>query len=383
MSDTITREDRRSALDAFAHSGSTDNSQALVSVQRAAMPEPVYGSREVSTKRDEAGILQRIRVLAAAAGSSWYYRFPVKNRKQNRTDWIEGPSIELALDLARIYGNCHVDCRAEDYGNVILFHARFHDVETGFSLTRPFQQRRGAAKLGGDDVGRRDEIDFSIGASKAIRNVVVNALKTYANFAFEEARDAIVEKIGKNIERWRTDTIEHLRVDLPRVEAVIGRPAAAWLAPDIARVRAMGKAIEEGMATWDETFPPLGGIVQEAADAGQAALDKFADERSMLDTASTVASSGGADAANESPSPAASATRDVRFEIIDKLIKLTTEPGTVQDRLEALDTASVMLNDLYPANAEFLKLAVTTSVKVIKNELAAVAARNYLKGMVK
>jgi len=368
-------------LDAFAHSTSTGNEQALVEVRRAPPPDVVYGSREVSTKRDEAGVLQRIRVLAAAAGSSWYYRYPVKNRKLNRTDWIEGPSIELALDIARIYGNCHVDCRAEDYGNTILFHARFHDVESGFSLTRPFQQRRGASKLGGDDVGRRDEIDFSIGASKAIRNVIVNALKTYANFAHEEARDAIVEKIGKNIERWRTDTLANLRVDVKRVEAVIGRPAGVWLAPDIARVRAMGKAIEEGMASWDDTFPPLGDKVEAAAQAGQAALDQFADERSMVGAAGTVASSSGkADAGSASTDPAAAP----RQEIIDKLIRLAGDKGTPAERLEVLDVTSTMLRDLYPAGPdnEFVKTAVLNTAKVIKGEMSSALARQYLEGLV-
>lgn len=375
MSDVM--EDRRSLLDAFANSQPTDNSQALATVTRAAPPDVVYGSREVSTRRDESGILQRIRVLAAAAGSSWYYRYPVKNRKLNRTDWIEGPSIELALDIARIYGNCHVDCRAEDYGNVILFHARFHDVESGFSLTRPFQQRRGAAKMGGGDEGRNAEIDFSIGASKAIRNVVVNALKTYANFAFEEAREAIVEKIGKNIERWRADTVAHLKVDLPRVEMVIGRPASAWLAPDIARVRAMGKAIEDGMATWDETFPPLGGrkdeTLHEALDAGHAALDKFAS-----DAASTASGGDEADAGAQQTAASASAPR---AEIIDKLLHLAAEKSAKQDRLEVLDVTSTMLGDLYPADAAFVKEAVLRTSKIINDDMKPPLARKYLEGL--
>jgi hypothetical protein len=42
--------------------------------------------------------------LAAAAGSDWFYRFPVK-KKDGGQDWIEGPSIKLANDIARIFGN--------------------------------------------------------------------------------------------------------------------------------------------------------------------------------------------------------------------------------------------------------------------------------------
>ena len=42
-----------------------------------------------------------------------------------------------------------------------------------------------------------------------------------------------------------------------RVERILGRAAKDWLAPDIARVIAMGKAISDGMATLEETFPPI------------------------------------------------------------------------------------------------------------------------------
>ena len=33
-------------------------------------------------------------------------------QKKGTTDYIEGPSIKMANDLARLYGNCDVDCRA-------------------------------------------------------------------------------------------------------------------------------------------------------------------------------------------------------------------------------------------------------------------------------
>jgi hypothetical protein len=37
---------------------------------------------------------------------------------------------------------------------------------------------------------------------------------------------------------------------------VVGRTHKDWLATDIARIVAMGKAVSDGMATVDETFPP-------------------------------------------------------------------------------------------------------------------------------
>ena len=275
MSDTYTREERRSALDEFATMAETPaDAQLPVVAPPSALPA-VYGAQKLAIMRDERRVLSRIRELAAAAGEDWYYRFPVKNRKKGTTDYVEGPTIKLANDIARIYGNCEVDCRATDLGTVTLYHARFIDLETGFALTRPFQQRKGVAKMG-DDGGRNDDASFQIGASKAIRNVVCNALQTYSDFAFVEAKSAIIDKIGKNLAGWRQRAVERISAltTLDRVEAVVGRPAAEWLAPDVARVIAMGKAINDGMASIDETFPPLG--KQPLGDAD--GLDKFASE---------------------------------------------------------------------------------------------------------
>lgn len=386
MSDTATREERRSALDDFADVKTDSSGGAMVPAAAGAQPTNlVFGAQAVAVRRDERTVLAKVKTLAAAAGDDWYYRFPVKDNKTGKTSWIEGPSIKLANDIARLYGNCEVDCRAQDFGNVILFHARFVDLETGFALTRPFQQRKGASKLGGSDEARREDITFQIGASKAIRNVVVNALQTFADFAFEEAKQALVDKIGRDIERWRTRTIERIsaRVDLKRVEAVIGRPADKWLAPDIARVIAMGKAVDDGMATWEETFPPLGPPPQTEPD--QAALDKFAgeaDEKKQFDAASTAGVEQTAAATEQAPLPSAAAVAD-QPEIIDKLLQLATEKVSAEDRLQTLDVTQLGLLDRYPATAHgFVKQAVATAAKVIKGELSLADARKYLEALV-
>src|SRR5215472_7843282 len=65
------------------------------------LAERVIGAQPVAVYRDEARILQKLSALAAAAGSDWFYRFPVK-KKDGGQDWIEGPSIKLANDIARI-----------------------------------------------------------------------------------------------------------------------------------------------------------------------------------------------------------------------------------------------------------------------------------------
>lgn len=281
--DISERDERRAQLAAFAAGPPRPDDGSHQQVAQYLPPtqmERHVGAQAVAVRRDEVLILQKLAALAAAAGDNWYYRFPVKNRKENRTDWIEGPSIKLANDLGRIYGNCSIDCRVQDLGDTWLFYARFQDFETGYELTRPFQQRKNASKMGGDDDARRLDIALQIGASKAIRNVTVNALQTFSDFAFEQAKNSLIDKIGKDLPRWRErvgNRLSEMGIAVRRAELVVGRPIGEWIAPDIAKIVAMGKAVADGMATADETFPPLPAPAEQAQpDAAAAATDAAA-----------------------------------------------------------------------------------------------------------
>ncbi|HMF27593.1 MAG TPA: hypothetical protein VKE42_02410, partial [Candidatus Cybelea sp.] len=85
-----------------------------------------------------------------------------------------------------------------------------------------------------------------------------------------------------------------------------------WLAPDIARIVAMIEAVNDGMATLDETFPPLEGLViapdkssatapvmsGPVAEGGGAqstpGTDESADMSAMSSSASTASSAAAA-----------------------------------------------------------------------------------------
>lgn len=228
------------------------------------------GAVKVAVERDDAKVIQKIKVLASAAGSRFYYRFPVKN-KDGTTSNIEGPSIDCALAVARTWGNCDIDVRVQDEGDHWIFLARFRDFETGFTLSRAFQQRKGQVTMKTKDPGRALDIVFQIGQSKAVRNVICNALGDMTEFAFEEAKSSFVERIGKRVEYYRDKAIERLaelKIDVKRVEAIIGRVAKDWMAPELARIIAELTAIQDGMAAPEETYPLL------VADAGPVAKEE-------------------------------------------------------------------------------------------------------------
>ena len=253
------RDDRTSLLAAFARTPERSNeSTEMVTMSPPLPTERVIGAQQIAIPRDERKILDKIKVLAAAAGADWYYRFPVKT-KGGGTDWIEGPSIKLANDLARLYGNCEVETKVTDLGDSWLIYARFTDYETGFVMTRPFQQRKGQRGMRTEN-DRALDIAFQIGASKAIRNVITNSLQSFADFALDEARNSLADKIGKNLEGWRERCIQRIaerKIELLRVERVVGRAAKDWTVPDLARVVAMMQSIADGMTTMDEAFPPI------------------------------------------------------------------------------------------------------------------------------
>lgn len=238
--------------------------------------DQIITAQKVGVERDLAKVMRDIRTMAAMSGEDWYYRFPVK-KKGGGVDHIEGPTVKCAQNVARMYGNCQVDVRAQDQGGSWMIYARFVDYETGFSLTRPFQADKAKPNLNTKDAGRQQEIAFAIGVSKATRNVITNALEAFTTFAFDEAKNNLVEKVGKRLDEYRKRVRERLAsigVDEKRVEAMLGRNANEWLAPDVARVIAEIKAVTDGMATADETWPPAAPAEPKRADFKEGETNK-------------------------------------------------------------------------------------------------------------
>lgn len=236
-----------------ANAGQTQMSAAghMITAQRVAVP------------RDPQRVMQNLKVLCAAAGTDKYvYSWQVKDRQNNRKVTIEGPTIKLALDLARTYGNCYVGIEeVVDADDNWLFKATFTDLETGYTLSRPFQQAKGKNVGEGmrDDTRRRDMV-FQMGASKAIRNVVVNALSVFSDFMVEEARTNLLGWVEHNKDKangYVERVMERFDIEQKRIEATIGRVRDKWTNHDLAKVMMQLRGIDEGMVPVDDAFPAL------------------------------------------------------------------------------------------------------------------------------
>lgn len=217
----------------------------------------IITAQAVAKPRDEPSILAKIKAMSGSFGDQWYYEWETKNRDGSKGR-VLGPTIKCAMDVARLFGNCQVDVRVVDGKEHWVFYARFVDYETGYSLTRAFQQRKSQTAGKKMEVDRQLDIAFQIGQSKAERNVIVNALRSFTDYAVDLSRDSLVQKIGKNVDASRTKVLRMLEdgdIAVDRVVAVIGRSVDEWRAQDIARVVTSLKTISDGMATKEDIFP--------------------------------------------------------------------------------------------------------------------------------
>lgn len=235
--------------------------------------------QRVETGYTTAIAVQRPRVLnkvvhdlnaeAMLSGESFYYGWQAAGEK------IEGPSIKLANAAARCWGNCVIELLPiQELMDSWVFQAVFIDLETGFTTTRQFRQDKRSVVHGRHDEARKADIRFQIGQSKAIRNVILNALPSgLIDAAMEAAKNearkkltAFIEGIdkkegaGKGLVKAVDTIVSALAKAGVREQAILSKLGIAERkAIDVDRLlilRGDLSAIDSGEARADELFPP-------------------------------------------------------------------------------------------------------------------------------
>ncbi len=153
----------------------------------------------VQEPRDAERCLRNLSVSARLLGEEGYYRWATRGKKSGM---VEGPSVWLALEAMRIWGNCVLEHQpVENTDDAWVFYAMFVDLETGSTFTRPYRMSKQYNVGSGLDSARAEDVRFQIGASKAARNVILNSLpKWFINAGMVEAQAGCQEKISKYIE---------------------------------------------------------------------------------------------------------------------------------------------------------------------------------------
>jgi len=216
----------------------------------------------VQKPRSIAQVTRNVLAEAAMAGSAFYFRWPVKNRKTGKTSIVQGPSVDLAMCVARNWGNAAMEIDVQETHTHYMFKASFVDLETGFTVPRLFRQRKGQDIGGGYGDDRAEDMVFQIGQSKAQRNAINKAMPGWLlEQAIEVARDSEIKGIKpENLVVARAKVLDFFSkygITADRVEAVLERGADMWTAEDIVNLRASATALKEGRITANELFPPI------------------------------------------------------------------------------------------------------------------------------
>jgi hypothetical protein len=229
-----------------------EQSRAVAEVHAAvfvAQQCPRDMNRAESEMRDACGRL--------ATANRAFYRVPNRG---------SGPSVHLARELARIWGNVDYgvkELRRDDKEGTSEILAYAWDVQTNTRSTRTFvvpHQRMAQGK-------RKDLTDLgdvylnnqNVGA-RAVRECIFTVIPTW----FTEDAQTICrrtlengegEPLGARIEKMVTAFRATYGVKAEQIEAKLGRKRGQWDAGDIATMMICFQSIGRGEVTVDEEFP--------------------------------------------------------------------------------------------------------------------------------
>lgn len=223
----------------------------------------------VQRPRDESEVIKKaIRELDIAPenAKAAYYSIPYKERQVDgsyKVVKVEGPSIKAAMSLARRWGNCTVASRLmnEDESGWDL-EGVFVDFETNFRVSRPFRVSKVAKKRGGGTYRldpQRELMALQAGASKAIRNATLAGLPDYLVSAYNNRAREIVG--GKLDQKATPETVaavmrtfSKIDVTQDQLERYTKLSVDLWTGNEIADLRGLWNAIQDGQVTADEAF---------------------------------------------------------------------------------------------------------------------------------
>lgn len=214
----------------------------------------------VQRERTIKSVVKRVEDECEMAGDDVYYSWTQGGKL------IEGISIDGAMIMLRNYGNCTAEAQVVKEGpDFWVFDAVFIDLETGVTMSRQFRQRKSEAHQSSGknkDADRLLDIAFQIGQSKAIRNVIVNAMPVWLkDKAMAKAKQAADGKYA-DIPMWVEKSLAAYGKLKPRAitkedleKKLGGKPTDLWTSGDIQLLLALHRGILARETNVDAEFP--------------------------------------------------------------------------------------------------------------------------------
>jgi len=236
-----------------------DHAQQMLSEGKALqeVKTPYTTAVTVQNPRSMSRAIKSLMTEAKHAGQSFYYRWPIK-KKSGGTSYVQGPSIDLAMAMARHYGNCVVDVDVKETHSHFIFKGVFIDLETGFTVPRLFRQVK-SREMGNYDADRAEDMVFQIGHSKAQRNAIIKAMPGWlVEQLIQISMEAAANDIkSENIEMSRAKSVSYFEgygVTQEVLESMLDKKADKWMNDDILKLRDIAEAIRNGNVSVDEVF---------------------------------------------------------------------------------------------------------------------------------
>jgi hypothetical protein len=211
--------------------------------------------------------LQELELNPEQAKSA-YYSIPYKERipgqpGQFKITKVEGGSIKAAMALARRWGNCTVGGRvmSEDEQGWDI-EGVFIDLESNFRVSRPFRVTKFYKARTGEvtflNVDRQLQA-LQSGASKAIRNAVLAGLPAYLVNGYVDRAKVLTG--GKLDAKPKPEVLQSIlnffskmKVTQAQLEKYLDLPLDKWLGSEVADLRGLGNAIQDGQIKAEEAF---------------------------------------------------------------------------------------------------------------------------------
>lgn len=223
---------------------------------------PYHTALRVAVRRDIEVVTTSALAEAKLMADDFFYSWDVNDRsaddgKKN----IIGVTVDGAMMLLRHWGNAVcVPEVLEEHEGYWLFRASFVDLEKGTTVIRLYRKHRSTApgKLGNTDEGRQrwDDMQFSDGQSRAIRNAVASALPNWlVDRCMKEALKAAAERVDPEKER-RAIVLRAKKSGITReqLEKKLHKAIDQLDASDLVTIRALLRTIEEKHAAAADIF---------------------------------------------------------------------------------------------------------------------------------
>lgn len=201
----------------------------------------------------------------------------------------EGPSVHLARELARIWGNFQYgvhEMRRDDRNGMSEIQAFAWDVQTNTRSTRTFQVPHQRMVKG----ERKDLVDLgdvylnnqNIGA-RAVRECIFTALPTwFVETAEALCRETLSNGDGKPLKTRIDEAVAAFQRDFgvksAQLEDKLGRKRGQWDAGDVAALQVLYMSLQRGEVSLDEEFAPQRMTAEDFTKAADKADDPEPDD---------------------------------------------------------------------------------------------------------